>query len=817
MNTGRIMKTLLAIVPLCAVLLWEPCAWGQAGNLREAQEQLKKGERASDAGNFKEAKNRFQRAVQLDDSLVAAWEKLISIFYTEGNFEQVISIGETGLKANPGAPEIQLWVGLSRQMKGQVQEGTELLEKAVAKNPKLFLAYYEPLRKIGLGMAYLRSGAHAKALDAFRAFMRHRPSSLSREVDHLVLFRIGELELKAGRPADALSACDEALKSNSRHASSLWCKAEALRALGRYTEAVPYFKRVAAFGPQKPRVLMGLAISLLHSGNRDAAMSTIRRYLSFRPADPEGHRVMGDMLYITGKRDEAVRSYQRAIKLNPEEMSYYLKSGITQIQLNQFAPAIATLSAAREKWPQQTAVLVPLGFALVQDRRAPEAYDLLAKNPVENQAPYMSVYGLAALHVGKSEEAYTFLKKALSIRPKHEPDEENLVRAILDLSNQAVRSGNVGRASALLEEASGIRPQDPRLIRNLAILHLMNKKPAEALALLERGLTLAPTDFYLIRLKGRALMALNKYTDAINVLTDARNRARRLSTDVQARVEMDLGVALALSDNLEQAVNLFQEALSNALSEPELARTIEFNVVRSLIARASARLTEGKGAEALSDLESIASYKRVSLSADEQRQMQFLMAMANLEQGKFKEAETLINAISKTGSLASLFNAPYNVFGPELLQAYIAYRQNRLDVARRDFRAVMDKAPAEIKNQVIAFLRSCDAIEGHMQLSAGRAQAALTLFNLIPKAAFDPATMLNYGLALYQSGKQGEAVNVWSQLNTPMAACNLGSHYHNVGDAPNAVKWLKVCVEAGLGGNEARTRLEFKQKLFNLP
>ena len=816
MSTGRIMKVFFAIMPLCAVLLGVPQVWGQSGNLREAQEQFKKGERAFDAGNFEEAKRRFKRAVELDDSLAAGWEKLISIFYTEGNFEQVISLGETGLKANPGAAEIQLWMGLAHQMKGRVNEGTELLEKAVAKNPKLFLAYYEPLRKIGLGVAYLRKGENAKALDAFRAFMRYRSASLSREVDHLVLFRIGELELKMSRPAQALSACEEALKNNSRHASSLWCKAEALRALGRYTEAVPYFKRVASFGPQKPRVLMGFAISLLHAGNRDAAMSTIRRYLSFRPADPEGHRVMGDMLYTEGKRDEAIRAYQRAIKLNPEEMQYYIKSAIVQIQLNQFASAITTLNAALEKWQQETAILVPLAFALIQERRAAEAYDMLAKNPVQDQAAYMSVYGLAALRVGKSEEAYTILKKALQLRPKHENDEENLVIAMMDLSHRAVQSGDIGRATALLEEALSIRPQDARLIRNLAVLLLMQKKSTDALALLDRGLTLAPADFYLIRLKGRALMALEKYSDAIQVLTDARNRSRRFATDVQARVEMDLGVAMALVDNVEQAVTMFQEALSNALSEPELARLIEVNVVRSLIARASARLADGKGTEALADLEAVDSYKRVKLSAEEQRQMQFLMAMANLEQGKFKEAETIISTLSKAGPLSNLFKAPYDEFGPELLRAYIAYRQNRMDVARREFRAVMDKAPAEIKTQVIAFLRSCDAIEGHMQLSLGRSQAALTLFNAIPKTAFDAATMLNYGLALYQSGQQTEAINVWTQLNTPMAACNLGSHYHNVGDAPNSVKWLKVCVGAGLGGNDARSRLEFKQKLFNL-
>jgi len=793
-------------------------AFGQAtsGNMREALDQLKKGERASDAGDFGEAKKRFQRATELDNSLVPAWEKLASIYYTEGQYAKAISIGEDGLKSNPGAAEIQLWVGLSYQMKNQVKEGSALLEKCVASKPALFLAYYEPLRKIGLGIYYQKTGDDARALASYRAFLKHRPSALRKDVDYLVLFRVGELELKRAKAAEALAACEDALKLNNRYSSALWCKAEALRQLGRYAEAVPYFKRVASFGQKKPRVLIGLAISLLHAGNREASLSTMRRYLTFRPADPEGHQVMGDILYSTGKREDAIRAYQRALKLDPAEQAYYVKTAVSQIQLNQFVPAIATLTPALEKWPQDVRIIIPLAFAYIQDRRPADAFALLSKAPQETSAPYMSVYGLAALRAGKSDQAYGILKKALQLRVGNENDQDNLVTAILDLSYRAVMAGDVAKATELMSEGQKLRPKDLRLLRNLAILDLMQKKNDEALALLNQGLDLAPTDFYFIRLKGRTLLSMGKLADAVALLTDARNRSRRLSTDVQARVEMDLGTALALSDDLERSVAMFQDALGNALAEPKLAALIEMNLVRSLIARAASRLADGKGKEALDDLDSIAGYKRVTLNKEEARQMQFLMAMANVEQGKYKEAETMIAALGKAGPIANLFKAPYDTFGPDLLRAYISYRQNRLDLARRDFRAVLDKAPAEIKNQVYAFIRSCDALEGSQQLAAGKSQVALNFFNLIPKGTLDTQTSLNYGLALYQAGQQGEAINVWTQLNTPQAACNLGSHYHNTGDAPNSFKWLKICVGAGLGGPESKSRMEFKQKLFNL-
>ncbi len=811
-------KIFPVVLSLLVSSLFAGAAFGQAtsGNMREAMDQLKKGERASDAGDFGEAKKRFLRATELDNSLVAAWEKLASIYYTEGQYAKAVSTGEAGLKANPGAAEIQLWLGLSYQMTNQVKDGTAMLEKAVASKPSLFLAYYEPLRKVGLGIYYQKTGDVARALASYRAFIKYRPSALRKDVDYLVLFRVGELELKQQKAPEALAACEDALKLNNRYSSALWCKAEALRQLGRYAEAVPYFKRVASFGQKKPRVLIGLAVSLLHSGNRDASLSTMRRYLAFRPADPEGHQIMGDILYATGKREDAIRSYQRAMKLNPEEQAYYIKTAVSQIQLNQFVPAIATLTPAMEKWAGDVRILIPLAFAYIQDRRATEAWTLLAKAPVETSAPYMSIYGLAALRAGKSDKAYEILKKSLGLRPDHEPDQDNLVTAILDLSYQAVVAGDVTRATALMSEGQKLRPKDTRLLRNLAILHLMQKKPDQALALLNQGLELAPMDFYFIRLKGRTLLTMGKLADAVTLLTDARNRSRRLSTDVQARVEMDLGTALALSEDLERAVTMFQDALSNALAEPKLAELIELNLVRALIGRAASRLADGKGKEALDDLEAVAGYKRVTLNKEESRQMQFLMAMANLEQGKFKEAETMIAALGKAGPIGGLFKAPYDTFGPDLLRAYIAYRQNRLDLARRDFRAVLDKAPNEIKNQVYAFIRSCDALEGSQQLAAGKSQVALNFFNLIPKGTLDAQTMLNYGLALYQSGQQGEAVNVWTQLNTPQAACNLGSHYHNTGDAPNSYKWLKICVGAGLGGPESRTRMEFKQKLFNL-
>jgi len=101
-----------------------------SGAVRDAINQIKKGDRALDAGNIEEAVRRYKKAASLDSSLASSWIKLASIYYAEGKFKEVVASSNSGLEKNGGSAQLKLWKGLALQMLGKVKEGTKLLQEA---------------------------------------------------------------------------------------------------------------------------------------------------------------------------------------------------------------------------------------------------------------------------------------------------------------------------------------------------------------------------------------------------------------------------------------------------------------------------------------------------------------------------------------------------------------------------------------------------------------------------------------------------------------------------------------------------------------
>ncbi|MBU1240702.1 tetratricopeptide repeat protein, partial [Myxococcota bacterium] len=700
------------------------------------------------------------------------------------------------------------------QMLGKVKEGTALLLKAVATNSTLAFAYFEPGRKIGIAKYYQRLGQWQKSLDAFQAFLKHRPSAIKKDTDYIVLFRIGEAQLKLNKPTLALDSCDKALKLKTQYPSALWCKAESLRLLDRHTEALPYFRRVSRYGGNKPRIFLGMAVSMFYSGSGLASIAYVKRYLGLRPTDPYGHTLLGDLLFATGRKTDSIRSFQRAIKLDPQDTKVYIKLAINFISIRQYAKAVELLEPAVKRWPKNHLLLVPLSFAYLKLKNSDKAYNAIAAlDPGKLTPKLLTIYGNAAMENGKLDQARDILTKALKLRPDHRPTKDITIRTYFKLGYRDLVKGSFDQSAKSLKSALDLDPNNTNVIQNLSLLYLMKGDFKSASDLLERGLKLQANNYYFIRLKGRMLLEKKEYKAAITWLETARERATKRSSDVLARVQLDLSLAYLNTGDTEKAVDLMKEAQSNSLTIPKLARMIEANLVRGYLSRAATRLTAGKGKEALQDLKAMSDYE-VPLTVSESRQRDFLKGMAYIELGNFGESGKYMNRVGKTADMATLFKAPYDKFGPTLLKAYIAYRQMRLGEARALFRRIVDKLPAGLKGQVYAFLVSCDAVEGSNLLKRGKAKGALALLTKVPDGARTIGVKMNLALAYYKTGSTGKAVELWKNIGTAQANCNLGAHYHNSGDSQSSYLYLKKCAAAGLGGASVKRLISVKEKIF---
>lgn len=99
------------------------------------------------------------------------------------------------------------------------------------------------------------------------------------------------------------------------------------------------------------------------------------------------------------------------------------------------------------------------------------------------------------------------------------PDDEANPRVLLcGEADSAIEAGNYAEAIARLEDAIDVEPDAPDnalLLNNIAILYGMTGKPAEALAAVDRAITLAPNLRVARLTKGRLLISAGRDLEAL--------------------------------------------------------------------------------------------------------------------------------------------------------------------------------------------------------------------------------------------------------------------------------------------------------------
>ena len=117
-------------------------------------------------GGFDEAIAAWEKALELDPTIVNAYEKLGKAYYTKGRFDKAGEIYRKELKINPDDPMIYHSLGVVYRMNEQFEDAIKMQMNALSLNPKLASAYNE------LGLTYCKQkrldeaiAAHKKALE----------------------------------------------------------------------------------------------------------------------------------------------------------------------------------------------------------------------------------------------------------------------------------------------------------------------------------------------------------------------------------------------------------------------------------------------------------------------------------------------------------------------------------------------------------------------------------------------------------------------------------------------------------------------------
>jgi predicted Zn-dependent protease len=178
-----------------------------------------------------------------------------------------------------------------------------------------------------------RGGSYGEAEQLFAAYRRQHPDNAWGH------YMYGLSAWKAGRPTDAITGFDEALRLDPDHRKSLFNSARVL----------------------------------LETGKPEQALERIERGLGLEPLSAEGHRLLGRARVELGQYPEAIEAYQRAIAIDDRDAWSMNNLGLLYIQQGQSTDALPPLARAVELRPDSPVFRNNLGTALERTGHYPEA------------------------------------------------------------------------------------------------------------------------------------------------------------------------------------------------------------------------------------------------------------------------------------------------------------------------------------------------------------------------------------------------------------------------------------------------------------
>lgn len=193
--------------------------------------------------------------------------------------------------------EMVVRVATSTAARGDVATAASLFRRAHALDPESFDA------AAGLARMLTRLGAHSEAADAWRAALRIRPA------DTEALRGLGNTLILLDLPGEAVQQFEHALKTanDPRLYNGLGVAHDML---DDYKVAQAYYRSGLEIAPENAELANNLGLSLLLTGDRSGAVTTLRR-LAGSPRATARHRLNLALALVLAGEDKAAAEIAR--------------------------------------------------------------------------------------------------------------------------------------------------------------------------------------------------------------------------------------------------------------------------------------------------------------------------------------------------------------------------------------------------------------------------------------------------------------------------------------------------------------------------
>jgi len=335
-----------------------------------------------------------------------------------------------------------------------------------------------------------------------------------------------------------------------------------------------------------------------------------------------------------GHPEQATVSFQRVVELDPKDWQGWLNLGSNYLTLNQPDKAVATFREATKLKADNASLWFNLGLALDKSRNPEEAFEALERahdlSPKDGQiqalsqqlanqlttraagyiekktyakakllllrlgpssnasATWHNLLGQAEFKLGEAKPAIEHLQKALHIEPDNE-------QYLMDLSECLIAFRAYDAARKFLEVGLKRSPDSTRIRFGLAVAYQLDKRPKEAVSLLE-NLRLASPEFepsYIAL--GIAYESLGKWEAMIELGASLKDRSPHNPNGWYLEGAGLLGLVSEQPAKLPGAISALKKSLSLG---PESIKT-RFMLAKSYLQAGNTELAERELQETL--------------------------------------------------------------------------------------------------------------------------------------------------------------------------------------------------------------------------
>ena len=285
----------------------------------------------------------------------------LGVMHTQGQrFSRGAELFERAAAIDPGSPQVQYALGVSRFNARHFAEATGPLARALAAHPE-----DAGLRRM-LAMAWLNSEAFDKAAELLR-------DDPEREADASLQFAYGLALVRSDRAREAQPVFARLLARHGDSAEVRVVLGQANAQQGDFEAAIRELTQALRLDPRVAEANATLGVIYLKQGRLAEAEEALRRELTTRPDDVKSQNALATVLDLLGRPEEAVPLLRDALESKPDFADARYLLGKILLAQGKASAALEHLEAAVRLAPEDANIHYQLARAYQTLGRTDEA------------------------------------------------------------------------------------------------------------------------------------------------------------------------------------------------------------------------------------------------------------------------------------------------------------------------------------------------------------------------------------------------------------------------------------------------------------